>query len=131
VVELTAEGCTVPFISRYRKERTGELDEVQVRDVVHRHESLTNLETRRIEVIQAIFGQGKLSEELYKNIKKCATLTEIEDIYAPYKRKKKTRGMVAVEKGLEPLAELMLAKSEAAANGPPPSLSGKTPSIRS
>lgn len=113
VVELTAEGCTVPFISRYRKERTGELDEVQVRDVVHRHASLTNLETRRIEVIQAIFAQGKLSEELYKNINKCATLTEIEDIYAPYKRKKKTRGMVAVEKGLEPLAELMLKASEA------------------
>lgn len=107
VVELTAEGCTVPFISRYRKERTGELDEVQVRDVVHKHLSLTNLETRRIEVIQAIFAQGKLTEDLFKNIKKCGTLTEIEDIYAPYKRKKKTRGMVALEKGLEPLAEIM------------------------
>jgi uncharacterized protein len=108
VVELTAEGCTVPFISRYRKERTGELDEVQVRDVVHKHTSFVNLETRRIEVIQGIFAQGKLTEELYRNIGKCATLTEIEDIYAPYKRKKKTRGMLAVEKGLEPLAELML-----------------------
>ncbi len=114
VVELTAEGCTVPFISRYRKERTGELDEVQVRDVVHLHQSMTNLETRRIEVIQAIYGQGKLSEELYGNIRKCATLTEIEDIYAPYKRKKKTRGMVAIEKGLEPLAELVLTKTAAA-----------------
>jgi len=114
VVELTAEGCTVPFISRYRKERTGELDEVQVRDVVHLHQSMTNLETRRIEVIQAIYGQGKLSEELYGNIRKCATLTEIEDIYAPYKRKKKTRGMLAIEKGLEPLAELVLTKNAAA-----------------
>jgi len=113
VVELTSEGCTVPFISRYRKERTGELDEVQVRDVVHLHQSMTNLETRRIEVIQAIYGQGKLSEELYGNIRKCATLTEIEDIYAPYKRKKKTRGMVAIEKGLEPLAELILTKNAA------------------
>ncbi len=113
VVELTAEGCTVPFISRYRKERTGELDEVQVRDVVHLHQSLTNLETRRIEVIQAIFSQGKLTEDLYANIKKCSTLTEIEDIYAPYKRKKKTRGMVALEKGLEPLAELMLSADAA------------------
>ena len=111
VVELTAEGCTVPFISRYRKERTGELDEVQVRDVVHIHQSLTNLETRRIEVIQAIHGQGKLTGELYGNIRKCVTLTEIEDIYAPYKRKKKTRGMIAVEKGLEPLAEIMLTAS--------------------
>ncbi|PKL25823.1 MAG: Tex-like protein [Spirochaetae bacterium HGW-Spirochaetae-3] len=114
VVELTAEGCTVPFISRYRKERTGELDEVQVRDVVHLHQSLTNLETRRIEVIQAIYAQGKLTAELYGNINKCATMTEIEDIYAPYKRKKKTRGMVAIEKGLEPLAETML-KADAAA----------------
>jgi len=108
VVELTAEDCTVPFISRYRKERTGNLDEVQVRDVVHRHSALQNLETRRIEVIQAIFGQGKLTEELFANINKCSTLTEIEDIYAPYKRKKKTRGMMAMERGLEGLAELVL-----------------------
>ena len=120
VVDLTAEGCTVPFISRYRKERTGELDEVQVRDVVHLHQSLTNLETRRIEVIQAIHGQGKLTEELYGNIRKCATLTEIEDIYAPYKRKKKTRGMIAVEKGLEPLAELMVSKDAAAVEAAAP-----------
>lgn len=120
VVELTAEGCTVPFISRYRKERTGELDEVQVRDVVHVHQSLTNLETRRIEVIQAIFSQGKLTEELYKNIGKCSTLTEIEDIYAPYKRKKKTRGMVAVEKGLEPLADIMLSSDAAAVEAAAP-----------
>lgn len=116
VVELTAEGCTVPFISRYRKERTGELDEVQVRDVVHKHLSLTNLETRRIEVIQAIFGQGKLTEDLFKNIKKCATLTEIEDIYAPYKRKKKTRGMVAMEKGLEALAEILVSADAGTVN---------------
>ncbi|HUW69794.1 MAG TPA: Tex family protein [bacterium] len=121
VVELTAEGCTVPFISRYRKERTGELDEVQVRDVVHLHQSLLNLETRRIEVIQAIHAQGKLTEELYSNIKKCATLTEIEDIYAPYKRKKKTRGMLAVERGLEPLAELMLSADSAAVRAAAPS----------
>ncbi|TFG81194.1 MAG: RNA-binding transcriptional accessory protein [Spirochaetales bacterium] len=120
VVELTAEGCTVPFISRYRKERTGELDEVQVRDVVHRHGSLVNLETRRIEVVQAIFGQGKLTEELYRNIRKCSTLTEIEDIYAPYKRKKKTRGMLAVEKGLEPLAELILISDAAAVRAKAP-----------
>lgn len=120
VVELTAEGCTVPFISRYRKERTGELDEVQVRDVVHLHQSLMNLEARRIEVIQAIHAQGKLTEELYANIQKCATLTEIEDIYAPYKRKKKTRGMIAVERGLEPLAELMLTADAAAVRAAAP-----------
>lgn len=107
VIELSEEGCTVPFISRYRKERTGELDEVQVREVVSHNQSLNNLESRRIEVIKGIFGQGKLSEELFANINKCNTLTEIEDIYAPYKRKKKTRGMLALEKGLEPLAEII------------------------
>ena len=107
VVEMTAEGSTVPFISRYRKERTGNLDEVQVRDVVHAHTALVNLETRRIEVIQAIHGQGKLTADLLANIGKCRTMTELEDLYAPFKRKKKTRGMAAIERGLEPLADLM------------------------
>lgn len=112
VIELSEEGSTVPFISRYRKERTGELDEVQVRDVVNQNQSLINLETRRIEVIKGIFSQGKLTEELFGNINKCNTLTEIEDIYAPYKRKKKTRGMVAIEKGLEALAEIILKENK-------------------
>lgn len=107
VVSLTAEGCTVPFISRYRKERTGSLDEVQVRDTVHKYESYLNLENRRIEIIRAIFSQGKLSPDLHANLVKCSTLAELEDIYAPFKKKKKTRGMLAQEKGLEPLAELM------------------------
>lgn len=120
VVDLTAEGCTVPFISRYRKERTGELDEVQVRDVVHLHQSLVNLETRRIEVIKGIHAQGKLTEELYANLRKCSTLTEIDDIYAPYKRKKKTRGMVAAEKGLEPLADIMVSQDASAVDAAAP-----------
>ena len=107
VVSLTAEGCTVPFISRYRKERTGSLDEVQVRDVVHKYESFVNLETRRLEIIRAIFGQGKLTADLHDNLLKCSTLAELEDIYAPFKKKKKTRGMLGLERGLEPLAELM------------------------
>ncbi|MBP7095191.1 MAG: RNA-binding transcriptional accessory protein, partial [Spirochaetia bacterium] len=81
VVDLLAEGCTVPFISRYRKERTGELDEVQVRDVSHLSVSYVNLETRRIEVVKSIHAQGKLDATLYRNIMKCATLVEIEDIY--------------------------------------------------
>jgi len=110
VVSLTAEGCTVPFISRYRKERTGSLDEVQVRDCVHKFESLKNLEERRIEVTKGISALGKLDETLYANIAKASTLTELEDLWAPYKKKKKTRGMMAQEKGLAPLAELMLAK---------------------
>jgi uncharacterized protein len=111
VVSLTAEGCTVPFISRYRKERTGSLDEVQVRDCVHKFESYKNLEERRIEVIKGIDALGKLDASLLVNIRKANTLTELEDLWAPYKKKKKTRGMLAIEKGLEPLAALMLAES--------------------
>jgi uncharacterized protein len=107
VVGLLADGSTVPFIARYRKEQTGSLDEVQVRDIDHLFKSGMNLETRRIEIIRMIFEQGKLTEALYENINKAATLTELEDIYAPYKRKKKTRAMIAIEKGLAPLAEAM------------------------
>jgi uncharacterized protein len=113
VIGLLEEGSTVPFIARYRKERTGSLDEVQVRDVDHLFTGGKNLETRRIEIIRGIFDQGKLTEPLYGNIMKAATLTELEDIYAPYKRKKKTRGMLASEKGLEPLADAMTELEEA------------------
>lgn len=108
VVELVKEGCTIPFISRYRKERHGSLDEVQVRDSDHLFKSYHNLETRRIEIIKGIFAQGKLSEILHDNVMKAKTLTELEDLWAPFKKKKKTRGMLAIERGLEPLAELML-----------------------
>ncbi|MEE1289426.1 MAG: Tex-like N-terminal domain-containing protein, partial [Spirochaetota bacterium] len=106
-VNLLNEGCTVPFISRYRKEATGALDEVQVRDISHKLTTFRNLEERRIEICKGIFSQGLLSESLYENIQKAQTITELDDIYAPYKRKKKTRGMLAIEKGLEPLADLM------------------------
>ena len=114
VIGLVAEGCTIPFISRYRKERTGSLDEVQVRDSSHKFETYKNLEERRLEVIRGIFALGKLSEELFGNIQKAQTLTEIEDIWLPFKKKKKTRGMLAQERGLEPLAEIMLTQDEAA-----------------
>jgi uncharacterized protein len=107
VITLLGEGGTVPFIARYRKEATGSLDEIKVRDIEHLLSSYTNLETRRIEIIKGIFTQGKLTEFLYENILKASTLTELEDIYAPYKRKRKTRGMLAQERGLEPLADLM------------------------
>jgi uncharacterized protein len=107
VIELFAEDCTVPFIARYRKEKTGGLDELQVRDIEHKYNSGKNLESRRIDIIRLIFEQGKLTEALYSNISQAATLAELEDIYAPYKRKKKTRGMIAVEKGLQPLADAM------------------------
>ncbi|MCL2067809.1 MAG: RNA-binding transcriptional accessory protein [Treponema sp.] len=105
--ELFAEGSTVPFIARYRKEKTGGLDEVSVRDIGNKISSIRNLETRRIEIIRGIFEQGKLTETLFDNISRAATLAELEDIYSPYKRKKKTRGMIAVERGLEPLAAAM------------------------
>ncbi|MDR1898545.1 MAG: RNA-binding transcriptional accessory protein [Treponema sp.] len=107
VVGLLNEGSTVPFIARYRKEKTGSLDEVQVREVDHLFAAGKNLETRRLEIIRGIFEQGKLTGALYRNIGGAATMAELEDIYGPYKRKKKTRGMIAAEKGLEPLAEAM------------------------
>ena len=120
VVTLTAEGSTVPFISRYRKEMTGSLDEVQVRDCVHKFESYKNLEERRIEVTKGIAALGKLDETLYANIVKATTLTELDDLWAPYKKKKKTRGMLAQEKGLTPLAEIMLTQDRTAVDAAAP-----------
>jgi uncharacterized protein len=108
VIGLFAEGSTVPFIARYRKEKTGGLDEVQLRDIDRLFASGKNLETRRIEIIRGIFEQGKLTEALCGIVNNAATLAELEDIYTPYRKKKKTRGMLAIEKGLEPLAEAML-----------------------
>lgn len=107
VISLVNEGCTIPFISRYRKEMHGSLDEVQVRDSDRLFKSYTNLETRRLEIVRGVFAAGKLTEVLYENIMKAATLTELEDIWLPFKKKKKTRGMLAIEKGLQPLADLM------------------------
>jgi protein Tex len=114
VTALARDGATVPFISRYRKEVTGGLDEVQVRESIQRLQTYTNLETRRIEVIRSIFGQGKLDAALFDALRRCATLAELDDVYAPYRRKKKTRGMAAREKGLEPLARAMLTEGEEA-----------------
>ncbi len=121
VVSLVGEGCTIPFISRYRKERTGSLDEVQVRDSAHKFESGKALEERRLEVIRGIFALGKLDEALYANLRKAATLSEIEDIWIPFKKKKKTRGMLALERGLGPLAEIMESSDEAAVDEAAPS----------
>lgn len=111
-LELFSEGCTVPFIARYRKEKTGNLDETIIREIEHSNKSFVNLETRRIEIIKNIFSQGKLSEELLQNLNTCASQASLEDIYAPYKQKRKTRGMKAIEAGLEPLAEFMLISSK-------------------
>lgn len=113
VITLVNEGCTIPFISRYRKEMHGSLDEVQVRDSDKLFKSYLNLETRRLEIVRGVFAAGKLTELLYDNIMKASTLTELEDIWAPFKKKKKTRGMLAVERGLQGLADLMKELEEA------------------
>lgn len=114
VISLINEGCTIPFISRYRKEAHGSLDEVQVRDTDHLFKSYTNLENRRIEIIKGIFAQNKLTDSLYEAVTNAKTLTELEDLWTPFKKKKKTRGMVAIEKGLDPLADAMLQLDDAA-----------------
>lgn len=112
VISLVEEGCTIPFISRYRKEKHDNLNEVQVRDCDHLFKSYKNLEERRIEIVQGVFKQGKLTESLYTAVMNASTLTELEDLWAPFKKKKKTRGMVAAEKGLEPLADAMLTMND-------------------
>lgn len=114
VISLVAEGCTIPFIARYRKEKHGSLDEVQVRESDHLFTSYKNLEERRLEIVKGIFAQGKLTESLYKAAMGAKTLSELEDLWAPFKKKKKTRGMVAIEKGLDALADAMLTMDDAA-----------------
>ena len=105
VIDLLDEGNTVPFIARYRKERTGGLDDIILRNFTERLIYLRNLEERKTDVIRLIGEQEKLTEEIEQSIKKCETLTEIEDIYRPFKPKKRTRATIAIEKGLKPLAE--------------------------
>ena len=104
---LLSEGNSIPFISRYRKEMTGSLDEVGVALIAKHLDKLAELEKRKITVIQAIEEQGKMTDALLKRITGCYDPIELEDIYLPYKKKKKTRAMVAVENGLEPLAKLL------------------------
>ena len=103
-VGLLDEGNTIPFIARYRKEMTGELDENQLRDIEERLTYLRNLEDRKLEVIRLIDEQGKLTAELRAAIEQAVKLQEVEDLYRPYRQKRKTRASVAKEKGLEPLA---------------------------
>lgn len=117
VVRLIDEGNTIPFIARYRKELHGAMDDTALRTLADRLQYLRNLDKRREEVKSAIEGQGKLTEELSAAIDSAATLAEVEDLYRPYKQKRRTRATVAREKGLEPLAELLFAQ---AADGPAP-----------
>ena len=107
-VKLFDEGATVPFIARYRKEVTGNLDEEQIRDVIEKVTYYRNLEKRKEEVLRLIEEQGKLTDELKKSIESAKKLQEVEDLYLPYKKKKKTKADVAKEQGLEPLSTFAL-----------------------
>ncbi len=108
VISLVDEGNTVPFIARYRKEVTGALDEVQLREIIDRWDYLQNLEQRKDEVIRLIDEQGKLTEKLKQQILQANQLRVVEDLYRPYKQKRRTRATIAKEKGLEPLAKWMM-----------------------
>jgi protein Tex len=104
-LELWQEGGTIPFIARYRKERTGEMDETQLRDLFDRHTYLTELEERKQTILKSIAEQDKLTPELETKIQTCLQKTELEDLYLPYRPKRRTRATIARERGLEPLAE--------------------------
>ncbi|MGE0917002.1 Tex family protein [Trichlorobacter lovleyi] len=109
-VNLLQEGATVPFIARYRKEQTGELDEVQIRTIEERLAYFTELEARRQTILASIDEQGKLTPELQARIEATRQKTELEDLYLPYKPKRRTKATIAKERGLEPLADLMAAQ---------------------
>ena len=111
-LKLLDEGCTIPFISRYRKERTGGLDEVQITAISNRLEQLLEIAKRKDTVVKTIMEQGKMTPELEKRISDCWESTVLEDIYLPYKPKRRTRAQVAREQGLEPLAQLLLLQRE-------------------
>jgi uncharacterized protein len=111
-IQLFDEGATVPFISRYRKEATGGLDEVQIGALKEAYQRQQEVEKRREAILKSIDEQGKLTPELRKQIESVFTLTELEDLYLPYKQKRKTRAVMAVEKGLEPLAQVIFAGRE-------------------
>lgn len=108
VLDLLGEGNTIPFIARYRKEVTGSLDEVQIHDIEQAHHYATQLFDRKDEIIRLIDEQGKLTEDLQKEIAKATKLQTLEDIYRPYKQKRRTKAMIAIEQGLQPLADYIL-----------------------
>src|SRR5438477_4427530 len=119
-IALLDEGNTIPFIARYRKEVTGSLDEVQIQTIADRTLALRTLHDRKNDVQRLIDGQGKLTSELVAAIAAATTLQEVEDLYLPYRPKRKTRASVAREKGLAPLADIILQQ---------PELKGETQSI--
>ena len=107
-LSLLEEGCTIPFISRYRKERTGGLDEVQIAAISDENERLKEISKRKETIVKAITSQEKMTPELQKRIDECWDATELEDIYLPYKPRRRTRAQVAREQGLEPLAKILM-----------------------
>lgn len=107
-LELLEEGCTIPFIARYRKERTGTLDEVQIAAINNLNDKLTELEKRKETIVKTIAEQGKMTPELEKRIADCEDSETLEDIYLPYKPKRRTKAQVAREQGLEPLATIIM-----------------------
>ena len=109
---LIDEGCTIPFIARYRKERTGGLDEVQIAAISDRYEKLLEIQKRKETVLSTISDQGQMTPQLQERIDKCWDATELEDIYLPYKPKRRTRAQIAREQGLEPLAQLLMKQRE-------------------
>ena len=103
-LELLINGATIPFVARYRKEATGELNEIELKDISDKYDYYEELEDRKETVLGTIEKQGKLTEELKEQIIQCREKTKLEDLYAPYKPKRRTRAQKAREKGLEPLA---------------------------
>lgn len=111
-IKLLEEGATVPFIARYRKEMTGSLDEVQIADIKDLHNKFVEADKRREAIIKSIEEQGKMTPELLQKLTNALYLSELEDIYLPYKPKRKTRATIAIEKGLEPLAKIIFQQKE-------------------
>lgn len=112
VLNLLGDGCTIPFISRYRKEATGGLDEVQIADISNQLDKLEEIAKRKDTILSTIEEQGKLTDELRKRIEDSWNATELEDIYLPFKPKRRTRAMMAREKGLEPFAQFLLNQAQ-------------------
>lgn len=112
IINLLDEGCTVPFIARYRKEMHGSLDDQIIRDFADRLEYLKNFEKRKEEIVKLIEGQEKMTPEIMDKLNKALTLTELEDIYRPFRPKRQTRATIAEAKGLKPLAEIIFKQKE-------------------
>lgn len=107
-IELLDEGCTIPFIARYRKERTGSLDEVQIASISEMADKWREMEKRKETIRKTITEQGKMTPELERRIDECDNMETLEDIYLPYKPKRRTKAQVAREQGLEPLASIIM-----------------------